>query len=130
MNRTEFLKELKRIMESEDGCTTKTTPKKGLGFVPYNRYGIKWGQVDAEKKHVRLVFDLNPGSLLEESLQERTGLSITPQRKLSTGYRFSKTESGVGHDQLILFLEDDFLKVQTTALNEILMYAKEFARCH
>ena len=44
MNRTEFLIELKRILESEEGCNTKTTPNKGEGFVPYNRYGIKWGQ--------------------------------------------------------------------------------------
>jgi len=32
-------------MESGEGCKTMTTSKKGEGFVPYNYFNIKWGQV-------------------------------------------------------------------------------------
>lgn len=113
-------------MNSAEGCTTKTTPKKGEGFVPYNRFGIKWGQIDAENEHVRLVFDLKPGSLSEKRFRDRTGLTITPFRKLSTGYRFTKTEVEKDHDQLILFLEDVFLEEQIDTLNEIFMFTQEF----
>lgn len=128
MNRTVFLKELKCIIESEAGCTSKTTPKKGEGFVPYNRFNIKWGQVDADsgKNHIRLVFDLKPGSLSEEEFYKRTGLPITPSRKISTGYRFKKAGDAQGHDQLILFLEDSYLAEEPDTLNEIFLYAKEF----
>ena len=128
MNRTEFLKEIKCIIESEVGCTTKTTPKKGEGFVPYNRFNIKWGQMDADlrKNHIRLVFDLKPGFLSVEEFSERTGLPITPPGRISTGYRFTKAKNTPGHDQLIIFLEDNYLVEKPDALNEIFLYTKEF----
>ncbi|SOC19500.1 hypothetical protein SAMN05880501_1118 [Ureibacillus xyleni] len=128
MNRTQFLLKLKGILESEQGCTTKTTPKKGEGFVPYNRFNIKWGQVDADdsKNHIRLVFDLKPGSLYEEMFSQKTGLIITPPGKISTGYRFTKVKEQGGHDQLIIFLEDSFISSQPEQLAEILTFVKEF----
>lgn len=128
MGRLEFLKKLKEILGSGEGCTTKTTPKKGDGFVPYNYFNIKWGQVDAdvEKNHIRLVFDLKQGYLSEANFRERTGLSVTPLRKITTGYRFTKTVDKHLHDQLIMFLEDDYLRVQTDKLNEILLCIQEF----
>jgi len=113
-------------MKSEEGCTTKTTAKKGEGFVPYNRHGIKWGQIDTKENHFRLVFDLKSGSLSERRFNDRTGLSITPPRKLLTGYRYTVSNDDKGHDQLILFLKDAFLTEETETLNDILIYAKEF----
>ncbi|MCG7344809.1 hypothetical protein MHZ92_11745 [Sporosarcina sp. ACRSL] len=127
MNRSKFLLELKEIMRSEEGCTTKTTVKKKEGFVPYNRHGIKWGQVDANnEKHVRVVFDLSPGFLDEKEFAHNTGLSVTPPRKITTGYRFTKKYKVDGHDQLILFLEDSFLEGDGNVVQAVFDYAKEF----
>ncbi|WP_409271509.1 hypothetical protein V1499_18535 [Neobacillus sp. SCS-31] len=118
---------LRGILVSEEGCTIKTTPKKGEGFVPYNRFDIKWGQVDANNKnYIRLVFDLKPGSLSEKEFIERTGLTGTPPRKIKTGYRLNRTHDKTGHDQLIIFLEDFFLENQIDKLQEILSYIKQF----
>ncbi|WAA12830.1 hypothetical protein [Fervidibacillus halotolerans] len=126
MNRSEFLQKLKGILESEEGCTTKTTPKKGEGFVPYNRFNIKWGQVDANKRYIRLVFDLKPGTLSEETFAEKTGLTITPPRRIITGYRLTRSQDKDGHDMLIIFLEDSFIENETDKVQAILSYAKEF----
>lgn len=124
MNRSKFLKKLKQILESEEGCTTKTTPKKGEGFVPYNRFNIKWGQVDADKEnHLRLVFDLKPGTFVERNFTEKTGLNITPPRKIKTGYRLNRNDE---LDQLIIFLEDTFIENQLEAIEVIFDFAKEF----
>ena len=128
MNRSKFLLELKEIMRSAEGCTTKTTVQKKEGFVPYNRHGIKWGQVDANAdNHVRVVFDLSPGFLDEKEFAQNTGLSVTPPRKITTGYRFTKKYKVDGHDQLIVFLEDSFLEEDRTGVQAVFDYAKKFA---
>ncbi len=49
MERTEFVRKLKSVIDDKGDCYTKTTEKKGEGFVLYNLHDVKWGQVDVEK---------------------------------------------------------------------------------
>lgn len=121
MERIEFLLELKRVIESKDGCYIKTTPKKGYGFVPYNRHGIKCGQVDADNPtRIRIVFDWKPGSFDLEAFVNETGLEEVPRRKWVTGYRFTEAKEANDLDQLIVFLEEDFIANNKTVSGMIL----------
>lgn len=127
MDRNTFLNEIKIIIENEAGCMVKTTPKKKDGFVPYNRHGIKWGQVDTgSEKYIRLVFDLKPHSLEEGKFLTDTKLKTVPKGKIVSGYRYTLTEKANGHDQLIVFLEDLFLEEFPEEVEELKRYIQTF----
>lgn len=128
MNRSEFLLQLKDALISGEGCTTKTTPKKGEGYIPYNRHGIKWGQVDADKpKIIRVVLDLKALSFEEIEFARKTRLTVRPPRKSTVGYRYAAASAPGKHDQLILYLSDSFIEKHTEEVQVILDYAKDYA---
>lgn len=128
MNRSEFLLQLKEAFTSGEGCTTKTTPKKGEGYIPYNRHTIKWGQVDADQRGViRIVIDLSSLSFDEEAFARKTGLSVRPPRKSTVGYRYTAAESPGKHDQLILHLSDSFIETHAEEVEAILRFTRESA---
>lgn len=127
MDRKTFLNEIRAIIENEAGCKVKTTPKKKDGFVPYNRHGIKWGQVDTgSKKYIRLVFDLKPTSFEEAEFSKDTKLKPVPKGKIVSGYRYTLTEKDNGHDQLIAFLEDSFLEEYPDEIEKLKRYIQTF----
>ncbi|WP_438317261.1 hypothetical protein [Sporosarcina sp. FA9] len=68
-----------------------------------------------------------PGYLDEKMFSSKTGLLVTPPRKINTGYRFTKKHKADGHDQLILFLEDSFFENDKSGMQAIFDYASEFA---
>lgn len=45
MVKIEFVHKLKSIIDDKGSCYTKTTEKKGEGFIPYNVHDMKWGRL-------------------------------------------------------------------------------------
>ncbi|MDQ0257844.1 hypothetical protein J2S74_005307 [Evansella vedderi] len=108
----ELASRLKEEIESVSGCYTKTTPKKGSGFTPYNVLDIKWGQVDVTDSRVRVVLDLYPGRYELEELVKR--LQIPEKRKgaRQTGMFIKPTEKAVpSYDALEISLILNILKM-------------------
>ena len=68
MDKIDYVRKLKSIIEEKGGCYTKTTEKKGEGFVPYNIHDVKWGSY-VEPSRIRVVIDLYPYKYREEDFR-------------------------------------------------------------
>lgn len=114
MIRMDFVKiarEIKRVLENVDGCSTKTTPKKGEGFVPYNRFNLKWGQVDVAENKVRIVLDLFPKRYFIEDLTNILSIPIKKKGDWKTGMFIKPTENSTPYfDALEISLYEDYFK--------------------
>jgi hypothetical protein len=112
MERTEFVRKLKIIFNDKGSCYTKSTEKKGEGFVPYNVHDVKWGQVDVEKSRIRVVIDLYPGKYSEEDIEQQLGLSLKEKHKRITGFHFAKTDeiNPPFHDAVMISLYNDYFE--------------------
>ena len=110
-----FVRELKRTIEEHGNCYTQTTLKKGEGFVPYNAFNVKWGQVDVEVNRIRVVIDVYPGQYDEKGLSGLLALNTKAKRKRNTGFYFEKTEETEPpfHDVVVISLYDDFFESKT-----------------
>lgn len=124
MDRITFVRKLKRVIEEHGNCYTQTTFKKGEGFVPYNVFNVKWGQVDVEEKRIRVVIDLYPGQYDEKGLSDLLALSTKAKRKRNTGFYFEKTEEREApfHDVVFISLYDDFFESKTYQPSKLLSF--------
>lgn len=125
MDKIDYVRKLKSIIEEKGTCYIKTTEKKGEGFVPYNIHDIKWGQVDVEPSKIRVVIDLYPYKYSVEDLKDFLGIALKEMRKRITGFYFEKTEETEPpfHDVLTISLYNDFFQsnkyIQTKLLEFI-----------
>lgn len=109
MNITQIARQIKSIIEKTNGCTIKTTPKKGEGFVPYNRFNLKWGQVDVSPKKIRIVLDLYPRRYTIIDLEKDLSLPAKNKGDGKTGMFLKQTEKDIPHfDALEISLYQDF----------------------
>lgn len=124
MERIEFVRKLKRKIEDSGSCYTKTTEKKGEGFVPFNVHEVKFGQVDVEESRIRIVVDLYPGKYSEADLQQQLGLVLKEKRKRITGFYFEKTDETYPpfHDVVVLSLYNDYFKNQNNDTSKLLNF--------
>jgi hypothetical protein len=109
MDFTQIARQIKSVIENNNGCTIKTTPKKGAGFVPYNRFNIKWGQVDVCPKRVRVVLDIYPSRYTIIELEKDLSLPAKNKGDGKTGMFIKPTEKDVPHfDALEISLYQDY----------------------
>lgn len=92
MEYTQIAGQIKSAIEGTNGCYTKTTIKKGAGFVPYNRYGLKWGQVDVSESRIRIVLDLYPQRYSISRLSEQLDIPIKRKGERKTGMFIKVTD--------------------------------------
>jgi hypothetical protein len=109
MNISLIANDIKRAILEMEGCSTDTTPKKGDGFVPYNRFGLKWGQVDVDEKSIRIVLDLFPGRYSLEELSSQLYIPLKAKGRRGKGMYMKTTDKTAPHfDALVILLTQDY----------------------
>lgn len=109
MDIIQVARQIKTVIENTNGCTIKTNPKKGEGFVPYNRFNLKWGQVDVSPKRIRIVLDLYPRRYTIMDLEKELSLPAKNKGNGKTGMFMKQTEKDIPHfDALEISLYQDF----------------------
>ncbi|OZM56891.1 hypothetical protein CIB95_08970 [Lottiidibacillus patelloidae] len=131
MEITYLAKEIKKIYDNVEGCKTKTTEKKGDGFTPRNRHGIKCGQVDVDtnKDKIRIVLDLYPGRYALEEVSDILEIPERKKRASHTGLLIKRTtKPAPSHDMLEISLHSDYIfTLKENKLNTLLQFIQRSA---
>ncbi|WP_226619886.1 hypothetical protein [Cytobacillus firmus] len=118
---------IKSIIESIEGCYTTTTEKKGLGFVPKNKWNIKWGQIDVNDQKIRIVLDTMPGKYTRELIENILDIPEKHKGSKKTGYFIKKTDKSIPfYDAIEISIYHDYQKNIPT--KELLEFIKTCAR--
>lgn len=101
---------IRSAIQSVAGCYITTTDKKKLGFVPKNKWDIKWGQVDVNETKIRIVIDTIPGKYTEEEIRENIELPLRLKGSRTTGFLIKKTNnSAPSHDAIEISIYKNYL---------------------
>jgi hypothetical protein len=124
LDRLDLVQTLKSSIENTHGCSTKSTPKKGAGFVLYNRHGIKWGQIDVADSRIHIVLDLYPKRYVISKLSISLGIPLKVKNERKTGMFMKLTDgSPPNYDALEISLYNDyFLTISSLLLDQLIQF--------
>jgi hypothetical protein len=127
-------KSLSKIINSAinevEGCYTTTTLKKQCGFIPKNRWNLKWGQVDVDAGKIRIVLDTFPGKYKEDIVKNIIHLPIKQKGSRVTGFLIKRNiKQPPQHDVIeISIYEKDMETSQDKVLKGLLDLVNECAK--